>query len=75
MILILHSNSHVGVVRDLSQWSVYTCERIACNSCSMEEIPAEIVTMAKALTASIGEDIASLPSRPPTSSLSPQTVL
>jgi hypothetical protein len=33
------------------------------------------VTMAKVLTASIGEDIASLPSRPPTSSLSPQTVL
>jgi hypothetical protein len=75
MILIPHSNSHVGVVWDLSQWSVYTCERTACNSCSKEKIPAEIVTMAKALTASIGEDIASLPSRPPTSSLSPQTVL
>jgi len=57
MILILHSHSHVGVVRDLSQWSVYTCERTACNSCSKEKIPVEIVTMAKALTASIGEDI------------------
>ena len=75
MILILHSNSHVGVVWDLSQWSVYTCERTACNSCSKEGIPAEIVTMAKAFTVSIIEDIASLLSRPPTSSLSPEAVL
>jgi len=61
MILILHSHSHVGVVRDLSQWSVYTCERTACNSCSKEKIPVEIVTMAKVLTASIGEDIGTPP--------------
>ena len=75
MILILHNNSHVGVVWDSSQWSVYTCERTACNSCSKEKIPAEIATMGKALAASIGEDTVSLPSRPPTSSLSPQAVL
>ena len=68
MILILHSNSHVGVVWELSQWSVYTCERTACNSCGKEEISAEIVTMAKAFTASIGEDSVGLPSRPPKSS-------
>jgi hypothetical protein len=51
MILFLHNNSHVGVVWDLPQWSVYTCERTACNCCRKEEIPAEIGMMAKAFTA------------------------
>lgn len=45
MILIFHGSSHVGVVSDLSQWSVYTCKRTACNCCRKEEIPVEIVTM------------------------------
>jgi len=31
--LILHGDPHAGTVSHLSQWSVYTRERDACNSC------------------------------------------
>ena len=59
MILILHNDSHAAVVWELSQWSVYTCERTACNCRRKEEILVKIMIVAKAFTASISEGIAS----------------
>jgi hypothetical protein len=61
MILILHGDSHVAIVWNLSQWSIYTCERNACNTGPKEEIPAEKETMATGPTFLIDKEIPNPP--------------